>query len=110
MGATVPAQNGGIESKVGLITAFTVTIKVVESAQVPSAGLKVYTVVPANSVEIDGGFQVPVIPLREVPGRIGAIEFWQIGAMESNTAVIDTLTVTSRVAWGAHTLLSGVNV
>jgi len=46
------------------------------------------------------GFQVPVIPLLEVVGNIGAVAFSQIGAILSNAGliIITLIVILARVA------------
>ena len=48
----------------------TVTLIVVVDAHCPVVGVKVYTVVPAVAVDMDTGFQLPLIPLLEVTGKV----------------------------------------
>ena len=62
-----------LELNVGL----TVISIVICAAHKPALaiGVKVYVVVPAESVEIIAGLQVPFIPLSEVFGNCGGVEF-----------------------------------
>ena len=48
------------------------------------------------------GDHVPMIPLSDVNGSMGAIEPEQIGAMAANVGVIPGVTVTSTVVVVAH--------
>ena len=52
---------------------------VVTLAHWPVFGVKVYVVVPVADVLIVAGDHVPVIPLVDVVGKIGAVAFWQSG-------------------------------
>ena len=56
------------------------------------------------------GLQVPVIPLIEVVGSIGAAAPEQNGAMASNVGTTLVLTVMVKVVVVAHCPASGVNV
>ena len=50
-------------------------------AQIPTSGVNVYVLVPAVVVLIVAGDQVPVIPLSDVVGSVGADVFIHIGAI-----------------------------
>jgi hypothetical protein len=65
--------------------------------------------VPIVTVLIVSGFQVPVIPLFDVPGRVGADVFWQSGPIWVNADVIEVVTSMFIVANTAHCPASGVN-
>ena len=56
------------------------------------------------------GFQVPVMPLVEVVGRVGAADPEQIAGMAAKVGVMFGLTVTSNVAVVAHCPTVGVKV
>lgn len=56
------------------------------------------------------GFQVPVTPLFEVVGNIGAVALAQIGAIGSNVVIVIGVTVTSKVVEVAHKPAVGVKV
>jgi hypothetical protein len=103
-------QSGPIWVKVGVISVVTSISIVISAAHWPAAGVKVYVVVPTVVVLITAGLQVPVIPLVELPGRAGAVEFWQSGPIWVKTGVMAGLTVMIRVAVVAHWSSSGVNV
>ena len=62
------------------------------------------------TVLITAGFHVPVIPLFEVPGNAGAVEFWHSGPICVNIGVICELIVMLIVAALAHCPAAGVNV
>ena len=57
-------------------------------AHCPAAGVNVYVVGPAVAVLMVAGLQVPVIPLLDVVGNAGALEFWHSGAIAVNDGVI----------------------
>jgi hypothetical protein len=61
-------------------------------------------------VLIVAGLHVPVMPLFDVVGNVGAVLFWQSGPIAVNVGVICGLMVTLRVAVVAHCPASGVNV
>ena len=67
-------------------------------------------VVPAVAVLIVAGLHVPVIPLLDVPGNAGALEFWQSGPIAENVGVTCGSTVMVNVAVVAHCPAAGVNV
>ena len=56
------------------------------------------------------GLQVPVIPLVEVPGNVGAAEPAQKAGIALNVGVTFGVTVTSRVVVVAHCPIAGVKV
>ncbi len=60
---------------VGVIWVVTVTVNGAVVAHCPAPGVKVYVALPAAEVPMVVGFQVPVIPLVEVAGREGGVEF-----------------------------------
>ena len=72
--------------------------------------MKVYVVVPILLVLIIAGIHVPLMPLLDVVGNNGAVEFWHNGPICVNTGVICELTTTSIVAIIAHCPAAGVNV
>ena len=45
----------------------------------PAFGVNVYVVVPSVEVLMVAGLQVPVMPLLEVAGNVGAVAFWHSG-------------------------------
>jgi hypothetical protein len=67
-------------------------------------------VVPAVAVLIVAGLQVPVMPLVEVAGRTGAVEFRQSDPIGSKVGVTSGSTVTLNVVVVAHCPAVGVNV
>ena len=79
-------------------------LMVVVVAHCPTAGVKVYTVVPAVEVLTVAGFHVPVIAgvFVELVGNTGAVPFWQILATGAKVGVISLSTVTLSVAVAAH--------
>ena len=70
VGAVVPEHIGLMVSNVGVIIV-TVTFKVVAKAHKPAVGVKVY--VPEAVLLIVNGFHVPVIPSKEVEGKLGGV-------------------------------------
>lgn len=93
----VPAHTAGIGAKLGVTRGVTNTSMVTGTAQLP-AGVNVSVEVPGIPVSMVAGLQVPVTPLFEVPGNVGAADPWQIGAICVKLGVIvpviSTLTVT----------------
>ncbi len=101
-GAAAFRQSGPIGSKTG-ITEAAMAISIVSGAlHNPTAGVKVYEVVPATLVLITAGDQVPVIPLLEVRGSAGAVVFRQIAPIASKIGVTVGVTVTLSVCVVAH--------
>jgi hypothetical protein len=66
--------------------------------------------VPLALVLIVEGFHVPLIPLLELEGKVGGIEFWHKEGVAANVGVAGAVTVTSNVVVDAHCPASGVNV
>ena len=62
------------------------------------------------AVLIVAGLHVPLIPLVEVVGSVGAAAFWQSGPMAVNVGVICGLIITVNVALIAHCPGAGVKV
>jgi hypothetical protein len=60
---------------VGVIWGVTVTVRGAVVAHCPAPGVKVYWVFPVVDVLMAAGFHVPVIPLVEVTGKVGGVEF-----------------------------------
>jgi len=58
--------------------------------------------VPVADVLITAGVQVPVMPLLDIAGNTGAIEFTQSGPIVVKTGVICTSMVIFNVAVVAH--------
>ena len=59
---------------------------------------------------IVAGLHVPVMPLVEVAGNVGAVLFWHSGPIAVNVGVICGSMVMLSVAMIAHSPLAGVNV
>ena len=72
--------------------------------------MNVYVVVPAVAVLIVAGLQVPVMPLLDVAGNVGAVLFWHSGPIAVNDGVICGSTTMVNVASIAHCPADGVNV
>ena len=56
------------------------------------------------------GLHVPVTPLLDVAGNVGAVLFWQSGPIAVNVGTVCASTVMLSVVVVAHCPLSGVNV
>jgi hypothetical protein len=87
-----------------LITTFNVPFV----AQPPEA-VNICVDVPAIVVLIVAGFQVPLIPLRDVEGITGAVEFWHKGPIGVKFGTTELLTAISIVVAIAQPP-EGVNV
>ena len=74
----------------------------------PASGVKVY--VPLTVLLINAGAQLPVMPLSDVAGSIGATEPSHIAAIELKVGVMFGKTVISIVDSVAHCPASGVKV
>ena len=109
-GAVLFWQSGPIAVNAGVICGSIVMINVACIAHCPADGVKVYVVVVAIAVLIVAGLHVPVIPLVEVVGSAGAVEFWQSGPIAVNAGVICGLMVIGNVAMMAHCPADGVKV
>ena len=68
-------HSGPIAAKVGVTALLIVISMEAADPHCPAAGVKVYVVGPSVEVLITAGLQVPVIPLLEVVGSTGAVEF-----------------------------------
>jgi hypothetical protein len=79
---------------VGVTLAVTATIIVVEVAQRPAVGVKVYVIEPIAAVDI-AVFQVPLIPFEEIVGSIPGAAFKQYGPNCVNVGIVGVLTVTA---------------
>ena len=92
----VPKPNEGVS------TGFTVTLKVAVVAHWPASGVKVY--VPLLLLLTVAGLQVPVIPLLEVPGKLGTLPPEQMDneVPKLKAGVTFGVTVTVNVAVVAH--------
>src|SRR5512133_227482 len=109
-GAVAPWQSGPIAAKVGVTEFVTSTFNVAVEAHCPAAGVKVYVVVPIAAVLIVAGFQVPVVPLDDMPGSNGAVAPWQSGPIAAKVGVTEFVTSTFNVAVEAHCPAEGVMV
>jgi hypothetical protein len=107
-GAVLFRQSAPIAVNVGVTFGVTVISSVVVVAHCPTTGVKVYV---ADAVLLMiAGLQVPVIPLTEVVGNVGAVEPEQKAGMAANAGVTWLVMVISMVAIVPHWLASGVNV
>jgi hypothetical protein len=68
-------HSGPIALNVGVSCGSMVMLSVAVVAHSPADGVNVYVVVPAVAVLIVAGLQVPVIPLLDVVGSVGAVLF-----------------------------------
>mgnify|MGYP006262631575 CR=1 FL=1 len=109
-GAVLLRQSGPMASKTGVTEVAMVMDIDPGSAQAPTAGVKLYTVVPAVLVLITAGNQVPAIPLLEVAGNAGAVLLRQISPITSKVGVVAGVTLMLMVTGVAHTPASGVKV
>jgi hypothetical protein len=69
-------------------------------------GVNVYVIVPAVAVLIVAGLHVPVMPLLDVVGNAGGVEFWHSGPIAVNVGVTWALTVIVVVAVFEHPFAS----
>lgn len=75
VGAVLFWQSGPICVNVGVICVEITMLMVVVAAHCPAAGVNVYVVVPVAEVLIVAGLHVPVMPLFDVAGKVGAVLF-----------------------------------
>ena len=94
------AQIAATAANAGVTSGLTVTVKVVVVAHWPAVGVNVY--VPVAVLLTVAGLQVPVMPLVEVSGKVGAVAPEQIAAIAANVGVMFGLTVTVTVVVVAH--------
>ena len=99
-GLVEPEHIGEMAVKVGVTFGLTVIFKVVAIAHSPTFGVKRYS--PEAILLTVAGFQVPLIPLFDVRGKIGLAAPEQIGAMAVKLGVRIGLTVKFSVAVVAH--------
>ncbi len=93
-----PEQIAAIGLNVGVVDGFTVTLSVVVVAHCPAAGVKVYVVV---AVVLIAGDQIPVIPSKDVVGKV-KVPPEQIVGIGVNVGVAGGPTFTVIVAIVAH--------
>jgi hypothetical protein len=110
VGAVLFWQSGPIAVNVGVTCGLMVTLKVVAVAHCPADGVNVYVVVPAVAVLIVAGFHVPLMPLLDVVGNVGAAAFWHSGPIAVNVGVTCGSIVMLKVAVVAHSPAAGVKV
>jgi hypothetical protein len=108
IGATVPLHIAAIAVNVGVTIGLIVTVIVFVEAQIPAVGVNMY--VPEVVLFTVAGFQVPVIPLVEVVGKIGAVAPLQIVVIIVNVGVTIGFTVIDKVVVVIHVPLLGVNI
>ena len=73
-------------------------------------GVKVYTVVPTDTVLIVAGLHVPLILLVEVVNNAGAVEFWHNGPIGAKVGTVSAVIVIFIVAGDEQPLPEGVKV
>ena len=95
MGAIPPVQIAGIGLNVGVILGVTVIILLKIVAQPLPSGVKIY--VPVVVLLTTEGLQVPVMPLVEVVGKMGAVEPVQIVDTISKVGSVLGITVITTV-------------
>lgn len=94
----------------GITGGIIVTLILAVVAHCPPVSVNTYWVVPNADVLIVAGLQVPAIPLVEVAGNAGGVEFWHNGPMDSNVGATCEVTITLMVADVPHWPPDGVNV
>ena len=99
-GAAVPLHIEAIALKVGVVEGLTVTVSIVPAAHWPAFGVNVYVAVTV--LLTIAGLQLPIMPLVEVFGSMGAAVPLQIGAIALKAGVMSGLTVTVSVVLVAH--------
>ena|SRR5664279_2216108 len=103
----VPEQMAATGVNVGVVFAFTVTVKFVDVAHCPPVGKNVYVVV---AVLFNGGDQVPDIPFSDVVGNADNTDPEQMAATGVKTGVTFALIVIVNVVDDAHWPAAGVKV
>jgi hypothetical protein len=99
-GAAEFRQSGDAMVNAGITVGLTVTVIVLPVAHCPARGVKVYD--PVAVLLTVAGSQVPVIPLFEVVGSIGAVEPEHKAAIEVNVGAMLDPTVTVTDTFDAH--------
>ena len=103
-------HNGPMPANVGVICGLMVMMSDAGIAHWPAAGVKVYVAGPGVAVLMVAGLHVPLIPLLDVAGSVGAVLFWQSGPIGVNAGVICGSIVMINGAVVAHCPADGVNV
>jgi acetyl-CoA carboxylase carboxyltransferase component len=101
-GAVEFKQSGPMAVKTGVICTSMVIFNVAVVAHWPAVGVKVYVVVPTTVVLMVEGDQVPLMPLTDVNGNAGAVEFKQSEPNGLNVGVTLGFTVIVNVVVAAH--------
>ena len=86
----------------------TVVVKVAVVAHCPAVGVKVY--VPPVVLLTVAGLHVPLIPLVELAGNVGAVVPLQKAGIVAKVGVVGVVTVVVKVAVVAHCPAVGVKV
>jgi hypothetical protein len=87
IGAVLFWQSGPIAAKFGVSWELTVIFIVAVEAHCPIVGVNVYVDIPLDVVLIVDGDQVPEMLFADVPGKIGAVLFWQSGPIAAKFGV-----------------------
>jgi hypothetical protein len=110
-GTVPPAQILSVEPKLnaGVMFGATVTVNVNGVAHKPAVGVNTYT--PLVVLLTTDGFQVPVIPLVDIVGKVGTVPPEQMFKVvpKLNVGTTFGLTVTVKVVVVAHKPAVGVN-
>ena len=107
-GAVAPLQILAGMLNVGVVLGVTVTFTVAGKAHWPAVGVKVYT--PLAVLLTVAGLHVPVTPLLDVVGSVGAVAPLQIVVIMLNDGTVFGVTVTLTVTGKAHKPAVGVNI
>ena len=107
VGAVVPEQKVIVKLNVGVTFGVIVTGTLKGVAHCPVVGVNTY--VPPVVLFIVAGIQVPVIPLTETPGSVGAVDPEQSVVAKLNVGVTFGVTVTGTLNGEAHCPAVGVN-
>jgi hypothetical protein len=107
-GAVAPLHIAGIAVKVGVVFATTVTVKGTVAKHPAVVAVNIY--VPLAVLLTVAGLQVPVTPLVDVVGKIGAVAPLHIAAIGLNVGVTIGFTTTDKVVALAQNPTVGVKV
>ena len=95
---------------IGIVGSSITIDKVAEEAFCPRSGVKTQFTTPTVEVEITEGFQVPVIPLAELVGKVGATLFLHSGGIGLKTGTFKSVISTDIMTGLAHNPTFGVKV
>ena len=108
VGAVAPLQIAAIAVNVGVIFGVTVIVTDLVVAHCPVVGVNKY--VPLAVLLTVAGLQVPVMPLVDVAGKVGATAPLQKAGIAAKAGTIAAFTVTFKVVVEAHCPALGANV